>query len=371
VTFPCEQEANQRAKGNDMTGPQPPKLPDRVRHKIRAKHYSIRTEDACVAWIRRFILFHRKQHPREMGERETSAFPTRLAVEGRVSAFTQNQAVRALLFLHGEILDQDLEKLRNVVWAKKPSRLPVVFTQKEVQRVLAHMDGACRPMASLPYGSGLRLMGWFGLRVKDLHFGYRQVIVRDGKAEKDRATMLPATIEEPPGHHLAKVKPIHEQALREGYGNVHTPYALDLQYPNAGREWRWQYVLPAVSRSKDPRSMEISRHHPCENILQRAIKTPVRKDGIIKHGTCHTFRHGFAIHLLDAGYDIRTVQELLGHENVSTTMICTHVPGKGGKGVLSPLNKITPPPVKESITTIMRQDRGCTDREGQALMPLF
>ena len=217
-----------------MTDPQPPKLPDHVRHGIRAKHYSIRTEDAYVGWIRRFILFHRKQHPREMGEREISAFLTHLAVEGKVSASAQNQALCALLFLYGEILDQDLEKLQNVVWAKKPSKLPVVFTQEEVRRVFAHMDGTCWLMASLLYGSGLRLMECLRLRVKDLDFGYKEVIVRDGKGEKDRATMLPGAIEDPLRHHLAKVKLIHEQDLREGYGNVHMPYPSIGSIPTPG-----------------------------------------------------------------------------------------------------------------------------------------
>jgi len=334
-----------------MTDRQPPRLLDQVRHKVRVKHYSIRTEDAYVGWIRRFILFHHKRHPREMGEKEISAFLTHLAVEGKVAASTQNQALCALLFLYGEVLDQDLSTFQNVVWAKKPSRLPVVFTIEEVRAVLSHLDGTCWLMASLLYGSGLRLMECFRLRVKDVDFGYKQIIVRDGKGEKDRATVFPETVMEPLKHHLAKARLIHEQDLKEGYGNVYMPYALDRKYPSAGREWGWQYVFPAPNRSKDPRSREIRRHHLGEDVLQRAVKKAVRKAGIVKHGTCHTFRHSFATHLLEAGYDIRTVQELLGHEDVSTTMIYTHVMNKGGKGALSPLDKIGAPRGKEEAKT--------------------
>jgi integron integrase len=340
-----------------VTDHQPPKLLDQVRHRMRAKHYSIRTEDAYVGWIRRFILFHCKQHPREMGENEISAFLTHLAVAGKVSASTQNQALCALLFLYSEILDQDLDRFQNVVWAKKPSKLPVVFTQEEVRRVFAHMDGTCWLMASLLYGSGLRLMECLRLRVKDVDFGYRQVIVRDGKGGKDRSTVFPETVMEPLKHHLARVKLIHAQDLKEGYGDVYMPYALDRKYPNAGKEWGWQYVFPAPNRSKDPRATEIRRHHLGEEVLQRAVRKAVRKAGIIKHGTCHTFRHSFATHLLEAGYDIRTVQELLGHEDVSTTMIYTHVMNKGGKGVLSPLDKIGAPRGKEDVTTKKGEER--------------
>ena len=339
-----------------MADPQPPRLLDQVRQRLRVKHYSIRTEDAYIGWIRRYILFHGKRHPKEMGENEISAFLTHLAVEGKVSASTQNQALCALLFLYGEILDQDLDKFQNVVWAKKPSKLPVVFTQGEVQAVLARMDGACWLMASLLYGSGLRLMECLRLRVKDTDFEYRQVIVRDGKGEKDRATILPETLIEPLKHHLAKIKLIHEQDLKEGYGTVYLPYALARKYPNAGREWGWQYVFPAPNRSKDPRSQETRRHHLGEDVLQRAVRKAVRKAEIVKPGTCHTFRHSFATHLLEAGYDIRTVQELLGHEDVSTTMIYTHVLNKGGKGVLSPLDKIGPSPTMGDVAKKKRED---------------
>jgi integron integrase len=283
-----------------------------------------------------------------MGEQEISAFLTHLAVHGKVSASTQNQALCALLFLYGQILDQDLDKFQNVVWAKKPSKLPVVFTVDEVQAVLAHLDGACWLMASLLYGSGLRLMECLRLRAKDIDFGYKQVLVRDGKGEKDRVTVLPEATAEPLKHHLERVRRIHEQDLKEGYGNVYLPYALDRKYPHAGREWKWQYVFPAPGRSKDPRSHQIRRHHLGEDVLQRAVKKAVRKAGISKHGSCHTFRHSFATHLLEAGYDIRTVQELLGHEDVSTTMIYTHVLNKGGKGVSSPLDRIAPLAAKGS-----------------------
>jgi integron integrase len=322
-----------------MAEPQPPKLLDQARQKPGAKHYSIRTGEACVAWIRRFILFHDKRHPREMGEKEISAFPTHLPVQGKVAASTQNQALRALLFLYGEILEQDLDKFQNVVWAKKPVKLPIVFTRREVRAVPARMDGTCRHMASLPYCSGPRLMERLRLRVKDADFAYGQLIVRDGKGEKDRATVLPESPVEPLERRLAEVKVIHDQDLKEGFGNVYLPYALERKDPNAGREWGWRYVFPAPNRSKDPRSSEIRRHDASESMLQKAVKTAIRTAGIIKPGSPHSPRHGFATHLLEGGYGIRTVQDLLGREDVST-MIYTHVLNKGGMGVQSPADRL-------------------------------
>ena len=286
-----------------------PRLLDQVREKIRLKHYSIRTEQAYVDWIKRFILFHDKRHPENMGKEDVEKFLTHLAVERHVTASTQNQALSAILFLYQEVLGHELPWLDGVERAKRPARLPVVLTASEVRSVLARLDGIHGLMASLLYGTGLRLMECVRLRVKDIDFECGQITVRDGKGEKDRITMLPGSLGERLKAHLEKTKTIHEQDLREGFGEVYLPYALARKYPNAGREWGWQYVFPASKRSIDPRSGKERRHHTDEQNLQRAMKRAVREAAIHKPASCHSLRHSFATHLLQSGYDIRTVQD--------------------------------------------------------------
>jgi integron integrase len=317
-----------------------PKLLDLVRQKIRLKHYSIRTEQAYVDWIRRFILFQNKRHPASMGAPEIRAFLSHLALERKAAASTQRQALSAIIFLYREILDQEVGWLGEIEQAKRPERLPVVFSRAEVRAMLAHLDGQYWLMASLLYGAGLRLMECVRLRVKDVDFAYRQILVRDGKGQKDRVTTLPTTLLEPLKQHLEKVKDLHEQDLAEGFGDVYLPFALERKYTRASREWGWQYVFPARKRSIDPRTSKERRHHLDEKTLQDAVKRAVRAAIIVKPGSCHTLRHSFATHLIEAGYDIRTVQELLGHKDVRTTMIYTHVLNQGGKGVRSPLDTI-------------------------------
>jgi integron integrase len=322
-----------------ISTPPKTKLLDQVRETIRRKHYSIRTETTYIDWIRRYILFHRKRHPAEMGAPEMEQFLNHLAVEKRVAASTQNQALSALVFLYREVLRQEFEWLDNLERAKKPVRLPVVLTESEARHVLAHLDGRNWLMASLLYGAGLRLMECVRLRVKDVDFEYRQITVRDGKGQKDRVTMLPESSAELLKHHLEKIRVLHEQDLAAGYGKVYLPFALERKYKNAERQWGWQYVFPAAKRSVDPRSGKERRHHVDEKSLQRAVKAAVQRARITKPATCHTFRHSFATHLLQKGQDIRTVQELLGHKDVSTTMIYTHVLNRGGRGVRSPLDQ--------------------------------
>jgi integron integrase len=316
------------------------KLLDQVRDVIRLKHYSIRTEEAYVTWIRRFILFHKKRHPSEMGEQEISEFLTHLAVQERVAASTQNQALNAIVFLYRAVLKRDLGEIRGIQWAKRPARLPVVFTKEEAKAVLDHLEGTKWLMASLLYGSGLRLMECLRLRVKDIDFIYRRIAVRDAKGDQDRMTILSDALIEPLHSHLKRVRALHKKDLEDGFGEVYLPYALERKYRNASRQWGWQYVFPSSRRSRDPRTRVIRRHHIAETVLQRAVRTAVRASNMVKPGSCHTFRHSFATHLLEAGYDIRTVQELLGHKDVSTTMIYTHVIKKGGMGVQSPLDTI-------------------------------
>lgn len=315
-----------------------PKLLDQVRGKIRLKHYSLRTEQTYVDWIKRYILFHGKHHPRDMGAGEVEAFLTHLAVAGKVAASTQNQAKSALLFLYKEVLEIDLPWLNNVERAKAPKRLPVVLTRDEVQAVLSGLDGTHWLIASLLYGSGLRIMEGVRLRVKDVELSRREILVRDGKGFKDRVTMLPESLVNPLKAHLQRVKVLHDQDLAGGYGAVYLPYALEKKYPSAAREWAWQYIFPSAKLAVDPRTGETRRHHLQDQAVQRAVKQAVRAAGLTKPATPHTFRHSFATHLLEGGYDIRTVQELLGHSDVSTTMIYTHVLNKGGKGVQSPLD---------------------------------
>jgi integron integrase len=316
-----------------------PRLLDRVRWHLRVKHYSIRTEQAYVDWIRRFILFHRKRHPNEMGEHEITEFLTDLAVEKHVAASTQNQAFSALLFLYQQVLDRKLDFIDNVQRVTRPPKLPVVFTPAEALAVLAHLKGDYRLMAGLLYGSGLRLMECLRLRVKDIDFGYNRITVRDGKGSRERVALLPQQVRQPLRAHLEWVKELHRQDLARGGGKVYLPFALKRKYPNAERDWIWQYVFPAGKPSLDPRSGEQRRHHVLEKNLQNAVKLAIRAAGIKKAASCHTFRHSFATHLLESGYDIRTVQELLGHKNVATTMIYTHVLNRPGLNIRSPLDR--------------------------------
>ncbi|MFZ4535049.1 integron integrase [Propionivibrio sp.] len=320
--------------------PTAPKLLDQVRGRIRFKHYSIRTEQAYVDWIKRFIRHFGKQHPKDLGADEVQAFLTHLAVVGRVAASTQNQAKSALLFLYKEVLGVELPWLDKVESAKTPKRLPVVLTRDEVMAMLSRLEGSSGLIARLLYGTGLRIMECLRLRVKDVNFERGEILVRDGKGAKDRVTMLPASVVPALRVHFDRVRELHRQDLAGGHGEVHLPYALDRKYPSAGREWMWQYVFPAAGLSVDPRSGVVRRHHVQDQSVQRAIRQAVRDAGINKPATPHTLRHSFATHLLESGYDIRTVQELLGHSDVSTTMIYTHVLNRGGRGVASPLDKL-------------------------------
>jgi len=316
----------------------PARLLDQVRDAIRRRNYSYRTEKVYVEWIRRFIYFSGKRHPAGLGAGEVTAFLNHLASERDVAAATQNQALSAVLFLYKEVMGKPLPWLSDLERAKRPARVPTVLTKREVMHLLAAMRGTKWLMASLLYGAGLRLTECLKLRVKDIDFEYRQIIVRDGKGAKDRVTMLPESTIEPLKRQLAAAKVLHEADLAAGCGDVELPHALARKYPRAPYEWAWKFVFPSGKRSVDPRSGVLRRHHVYENYVTRAVKDAVRKARIDKHVSCHTLRHSFATHLLEAGYDIRTVQELLGHADVSTTMIYTHVLNKGGRGVASPLD---------------------------------
>ena len=314
---------------------QKPKLLDHVRAVARVRHLSLRTEQAYSDWIRRFILFHRKRHPSEMGADEIRLFQSHLAVDSKVAASTQNVALCALLFLYRDVLGVELPYVEGIQRAKRPSRVPVVFTRQEVERLLVQLSGTYGLIARLLYGAGLRLMEAVRLRVKDLDFEYMEILVRDGKGEKDRRTILPRPLSEPLHHQLERVRLLHEKDLREGFGEVYLPYALARKYPAAAREWAWQYVFPSSKLSVDPRSGLTRRHHVSPDSVQREVKRAVRATGITKHGGCHTLRHSFATHLLEDGYDLRTIQELPGHSDVRTTQIYTHVLNRGGRGVRS------------------------------------
>jgi integron integrase len=315
-----------------------PKLLQQVRDLLQSRHYSRRTEEAYVGWIRRYILFHSKRHPIELDETHVSAFLSNLAVEGNVAASTQNQALSALLFLYKEVLQRDLKFIGGVVRVKRPPKLPVVLTPLEVRSILSQLSGQYRLMAELLYGSGLRLLECLRLRAKDVDFQYLHITLRDSKGGKDRKTMLPVSVAPALRKHLDKVKRKHEVDLAQGFGVVHMPNALERKMRSAGRDWAWQYLFPAGKRSLDPRSGVEQRHHVAEKNLQNAVKVAVRAAGVSKAATCHTFRHSFATHLLEHGCDIRTVQELLGHKDLSTTMIYTHVLNRPGIGVKSPLD---------------------------------
>jgi integron integrase len=318
--------------------PNKPKLLDQVRDVIRRKHYSIRTEQAYIDWIKRFIIYHNKRHPAEMAEEEVARFLTHLARDRDVAPSTQNQALSALLFLYKEVLKHEIGWLEKVERAKKPPKLPVVLSRPEVKRIFAHLHGVPKLMAGLLYGSGLRLMECVRLRVKDVDFELAQISVRDAKGGKDRVTVLPLNLSEPLRRHLVRVKAQHDQDLEDGFGSVHLPFALARKSPNAARQWAWQYVFPSSRISIDPRTGRKQRHHVAEGILQSALKRAVDAAAIVKRANCHSLRHSFATHLLAEAYDIRTVQELLGHKDVSTTMIYTHVLNRPGLGVKSPLD---------------------------------
>ena len=320
-----------------MKEQRPKKFLDQVRDALRLKHYSIRTEQAYVGWVKRYIYFHGVRHPSEMGAPEVEAFLTYLAVKENVAASTQNQALSALLFLYREVLQQDLGPV-DALRAKRPKRLPTVLTKDETLRLIGCLSGTHQLMAKLIYGSGLRLMECLRLRVKDLEFERRAIIVRDGKGAEDRVTVLPDSLIPLLQEHLQRVKAQHERDLTQGYGAVYLPDALARKYPNADKQWDWQYVFPANRLSQDPRSGVTRRHHLHESSLQKAIKEAARLAGIVKPVGPHTLRHCFATHLLEGGYDIRTVQELLGHKDVKTTMIYTHVLQRGGLAVRSPLD---------------------------------
>jgi len=316
-----------------------PKLLDSVRAVARLRHLSIRTERAYSDWSRRFILYHRKRHPSEMGVGEIRQFLSHLAVEGRVSASTQNVALCALLFLYRDVLGTELSFVDGVVRAKRPARLPVVFSRQEVEAIMSRLPGVYRLIAGLLYGSGLRLLEALRLRVKDLDFDYMEILVRDGKAEKDRRAVLPRPLADPLRRQIEKARRLHELDLLEGCGEVYLPYALQRKYPNAAKEWAWQYVFPSAKLSADPRSGLTRRHHASADSMQKMVKRALHAAGVQKHGGCHTLRHSFATHLLEDGYDLRTIQELLGHSDVRTTQIYTHVLNKGGRGVRSPLER--------------------------------
>lgn len=319
-------------------GNSPVKLLDKVRQCIRLKGYSIRTEKSYVSWIKRFILFHGKRHPQEMGKSEIEAFLSHLVMKRNVASSTQNQAFNAILFLYNHVLGIDMPQDINALRSKKPVRVPTVMTREETLKLIAMMHGTHQLMAKLIYGCGMRVMECIRLRVKDIDFELNQIIVRDGKGKKDRITVLPDSVKPALKEHLIYVKKLHQADLARGYGRVYLPNALAKKYPNADRQWGWQYAFPAKTLSRDPRSGMKRRHHLHVSCIQKAIRKAVNLCAATKPIGCHTLRHSFATHLLAEGYDIRTVQDLLGHKDVSTTMIYTHVLNRGGKGVRSPLD---------------------------------
>jgi integron integrase len=319
------------------------KLLDQVREVLRVKHYSLRTEETYVQWIRRFLKFHRDRtgawkHPRELGRADVAEFLSHLAMVNHVSAATQNQALNAVLFLYTQVMGTELGDLGEFPRANKPRRTPVVLSREEVLRLLASLEGSWRLMAQVLYGTGLRLMELLRLRVLDIDFARNQIVVRGGKGDKDRVTMLPEALKDGLQRHLERVRLLWGKDVQEGFGEVYLPEGLARKYPRAAREWRWQWVFPSRSRSRDPRSGRERRHHVQETGLQRAVKAGLELSGITKRATCHTLRHSFATHLLENGYDIRSVQDLLGHKDVSTTQIYTHVMMKPGLGIRSPLD---------------------------------
>jgi len=315
-----------------------PKLLDIVRTELRTRHYSIRTEKAYLGWIKRFILFHNKQHPSNLGTSEIRSFINYLAIKKKVSASTQNQALQSILFLYKQILKTEVGWIEEIKRVERIRHIPVVFSRKEAKIILSNMKGVTRLIASLLYGSGLRLNECLRLRIKDIDFDYKQIIIRDGKGEKDRRTTLPLSLVRALQKQIKRVKAIHQGDLKKGFGKAPLPYALSQKYPNAGKEFGWQFLFPAENLSYDEKQKFKFRYHIHSSTIQKAIKEALKKSEINKAGSPHTFRHSFATHMLETGYDIRTVQELLGHKDVRTTMIYTHVLNKGGLGVRSPLD---------------------------------
>ena len=315
-----------------------PKLLDQMREALRLRHYSRRTEQTYCHWVKRDIHIHNVRHPAEMAEPEINAFLTHLAGKEKVAASTQNQTRSALLFLYRHLLGRKVGDLGKVIRARKPKRLPVVMTREEVKAVLANLSGDKWLMVSLMYGAGLCLMECLRLRVQNIDFTRNEILVRDGKGAKDRITMLPESLKAPLQEHMKTVKGIHERDLADGWGRLLLPDALDRKYPNAPKEWSWQWVFPQGNRWRNAQAGEEGRHHVDESLVQKAVRQAVTAAGLTKRATCHTFRHSFATHLLESGYDIRTIQELLGHKDVKTTMIYTHVLNKGGHGVRSPMD---------------------------------
>jgi len=314
------------------------KLLDRVRDCIRTKHLSIRTEEVYLNWIKRYILFHQKKHPRELREQHIEQFLTSLAVDSQVSASTQNQALNAVLFLYREVLHIKIGDMNDIIRAKRTQRIPVVFTKKEIDSILQYLHGPQKLICALLYGSGMRLLECHRLRIKDIDFLRKQIIVREGKGEKDRMTILPASLLTHLERQIAKVKLLHQEDKADGFGDVYLPDAIRIKFPRAAKELLWQYVFPSSRRSMDPISGAVQRHHIDESVVQRAFKTALEKSNVRKTGTIHSLRHSFATHLLEDGHDIRTVQELLGHKDVRTTMIYTHVLNKKGLTIRSPLD---------------------------------
>ncbi len=316
-----------------------PKLLDQMKNTLRRKHYALRTEKTYIDWARRYILFHNKRHPKEMGIPEIESYLTYLAVDQHISASTQNQALAGILFLYTQVLKIEINpKKINASRAKDSQKLPVVLSKEETHKTINLMTGTHKLMTQILYGGGLRLMEAIRLRTKDIDFANQQIIIRSGKGNKDRITMLPEKIAEPLKNHLLRIKEEHNLCLKNGNGSVYLPNALAKKYPNAKYEWQWQWLFPSKILSKDPRSKETRRHHLSPSSLQRAVRKAGKLSGINKRITPHTFRHSFATHLLEAGYDIRTIQELLGHKDVKTTMIYTHVINRGGMAVRSPLD---------------------------------
>ncbi len=321
---------------------QPPKLLEQMRERIRVKHYSLATEKTYLYWARFFIRFHGLRHPRDMGAPEVEAFLSHLATHRDVSASTQNQAMHAILFLYRDVLAIELPWLDGITRAKVGKRLPVVLTVAEVQALLRHVDSTNGLIIKLLYGTGMRIKEALRLRVKDVDLARHEIIIREGKGDKDRVTVMPAALVPAISEHLTQRRRWHDTDLATGHADVDLPNAIERKYPRAGREWAWQYIFAAPSYSADPRTGVVRRHHWCERNIQRAMRSAVQAAGINKPAHPHTLRHSFATHLLEAGYDIRTVQELLGHSDVSTTMIYTHVLNKGGRGIISPLDRVGP-----------------------------
>jgi len=325
------------------SAPRAPKLLDRMRSAIRVRHYSIRTEEAYLGWVRRFFAFHRT-HPRDLEADGVNRFLTHLAVHDHVDASTQRQALSAILFLYRKVLKLDPPWIDDIVRARQPKRLPTVLSREEVAALLARLDGTVQLIVLLLYGTGMRILECLRLRIQDIDFDLGNIAIRNGKGNKDRTALLPDACRQRLQDHLVHVGKLHEQDLTEGYGKVHMPTALDRKFPGAAIDWRWQYVFPAGSRGTDPRTNTIRRHHLHESVVQKAVKQAIRNAGITKKASCHTLRHSFATHPLIAGYDIRTIQELLGHKDVKTTMIYTHVlNNSGGRGIVSPADTLSAP----------------------------